>query len=67
MPPEGLPRPRLCPYLAATMGACLMGLMGVFVRHISVSDETIVLARFGLGCFFVVCFGLSDGRFRKVT
>lgn len=49
------------PYLAAFTGAGLMGLMGVFVRQVSVSGETIVLARFSLGFLFLIC-SLAHGR-----
>jgi drug/metabolite transporter (DMT)-like permease len=66
MQPEDSPCLRPYPYTAATIATCLMGLIGIFVRHISMSDETIALARFGLGFLFLGCFLLYGGRFHKV-
>lgn len=66
MHPEGL-IPHRYPYIAAIIAACLMGLIGVVVRNISLSAEAIVFARFGLGFLFLVSFVLYGGRLRKVT
>ena len=63
----GSPHPILPAYAAATLAACLMGLMGVFVRQLPLSDETIALARFGLGLLFLVGFLLVSGRCRQLT
>lgn len=63
----GSPHPTLPAYAAATLAACLMGLMGVFVRHLPLSDETIALARFSLGLLFLVVFLLVSSRYRQLT
>lgn len=57
----------LFPILAATTATCLMGSTGVFVRHISMSEETIVLMRFGLGLLFLVYFLLFSDRLYEMT
>jgi drug/metabolite transporter (DMT)-like permease len=67
MPPAGTLPQYFRPYVAATLAACLMGLMGVFVRHISLSAETIAFARFGLGFLFLIGFLLYGGRFRQLS
>jgi drug/metabolite transporter (DMT)-like permease len=67
MPPAGTLPQYFCPYVAATLAVCLMGLIGVFVRHISLSAETIAFARFGLGFLFLGGFLLYGGRFRQLS
>jgi DME family drug/metabolite transporter len=49
-------QPTLIAGAAAATAACLMGLLGVFVRPIAASAEVIALVRFGGGALFLVSF-----------
>ncbi len=67
MQPAGPLHRCFSPYLAAVAAACLMGLLGVFVRNISFCGEVIAFARFALGFLFLICALFRRAHFRELT
>ena len=65
--PAGPVRPALLAAAAAVTAACLMGLLGLFVRTVTASAEVTTLIRFGGGLLFLVCFLGVRRKFRNIN